>query len=175
MSNIKQMSIEQLCAFVSNHLQADDIPVVLVGGACVSIYSDNNYQTADIDFIERYDTRRKDLIASLEKIGFTEKNRYFEHPDTDYFLEFPSGPISVGNEPINDFAVVDTQFGKLVLLTATDICKDRLAAFFYWQDEQSLTQAINIASNNDVDIENIAQWAESEGMLEKFARFVSAL
>lgn len=175
MPNLSEMSIKQLCAFVSNHLQEDGIPVVLVGGACVTIYSNNKYQTTDLDFVERYDTRRKALRASLEKIGFTEKDRYFEHPDTVYFLEFPAGPISVGDEPIHDYAEIDTEFGKLVLLSATDSCKDRLAAFYHWRDEQSLSQAINIASDNGVDLENIREWSEAEGMLEKFARFNSEL
>ena len=175
MPDISKMSIKQLSAFVSSHLQGDGISVVLVGGACVTIYSNNNYQTTDLDFVQRYDTKRKDLSASLTKLGFTEKNRYFEHPDTLYFLEFPAGPISVGDEAIHEFSEVETEFGTLLLLTATDICKDRLAAFYHWRDEQSLTQAINIASENNVDLENIKKWSETEGMLTKFDRFRSAL
>ncbi len=174
MPSIAGMTTEQLCAYVSNHLQEEGISVVLVGGACVTIYSGNRYQTTDLDFVERYYTKRKDLIASLEKIGFTERDRYFVHPDTRYFLEFPSGPISVGDEPIHDYAEIETEFGKLVLLSATDICKDRLAAFYHWRDEQSLSQAINIAAENEVDIENIKRWSEAEGMLDKFERFISA-
>ncbi len=167
------MTIEELCAQVSNHLHKEDIPVVLVGGACVTIYSGNEYQTRDLDFVQRYDAKRKDLTTSLAKIGFTEKNRFFEHPDTDYFLEFPSGPISVGGQAIHDFSEVDTEFGKLILLTVTDICKDRLAAFYYWQDKQSLQQAINIASDNDVNINDIEEWSSKEGMSDKFEQFKS--
>ncbi len=128
------MTTAELCAFVSSHLLADDIAVVLVGGACVTIYSDNKYQTTDLDFVQRYDVKRRNLAASLAKIGFSEKNRYFKHPDTAFFLEFPSGPISVGNEPVHEFAQLETEFGNLVLLTATDICKDRLAVLYrFWR------------------------------------------
>lgn len=175
MPDISKMTIAELSAFVSNQLLEDDIPVVLVGGACVTIYSDNKYQTTDLDFVQRYDTKRKDLAASLAKLGFYEEDRYFKHPDTEYFLEFPTGPVSVGDEPVHTFSEVETEFGSLVLLTTTDICKDRLAAFYHWKDEQSLQQAINIASDNDVDIRNIEKWSEAEGMLEKFERFKSSL
>jgi len=169
------MTITELCAFVSDHLHKENIPVVLVGGACVTIYSGNEYQTRDLDFVQRYDAKRKELASSLAKIGFTENNRYFEHPETDYYLEFPSGPISVGDQAIHDFSEVDTEFGKLILLTATDICKDRLAAFYHWQDRQSLQQAINIALDNDVNIDEMEEWSNKEGMLEKFDLFKSGL
>ncbi len=165
----------ELCAFVSNYLSGEGMPVVLVGGACVSIYSDNEYQTRDLDFIQKYSVKRKGLAKSLSKIGFTERNRYFEHPDTDYFIEFPTGPIAIGDEPVHHFVELDTPLGPLVLLSATDCCKDRLSAFYHWRDEQSLQQAINIAKDNDVDLKEIKRWSEQEGMQEKFARFIAEL
>jgi hypothetical protein len=64
---------------------------------------------------------------------------------------------------------------KLILLTATDICKDRLAAFYHWQDRQSLQQAINIARDNDVNIDYIKEWSDKEGMSDKFGLFKSGL
>jgi hypothetical protein len=100
MKNVKAMSLEELAAYVSTHLEQHNIPVVLVAGACVSIYSDNQYETSDIDFVEPYHTQRSALKAALEQIGFHEKNRYFVHPNVEYFLEFPPGPLAVGDEPI---------------------------------------------------------------------------
>lgn len=47
---IAAMTLPELAAFVCSHLGQQGIPVVLVGGSCVSIYSDNRYQTADLDF-----------------------------------------------------------------------------------------------------------------------------
>lgn len=96
------MPLAELAAYVSSHLENRDIPVVLVGGACVSIYSDNRYQTQDLDFVERYHTNRKALKSALADIGFVEKNRYFVHPEACYFLEFPSGPPAVGDEPVGE-------------------------------------------------------------------------
>lgn len=162
MITLKNKTLKEIAAIVSSHLKADGISVVLVGGACVSIYTDNQYQTKDLDFVELYDSKRKELKASLLKLGFTENRRYFVHPDTDYFVEFPSGPVSVGDEPIHSYHTLGTSFGTLVLLTATDICKDRLAAYLYWSDRQALEQALNIAKDNDVDIENIKDWARRE-------------
>lgn len=47
----QKMDIKKLAAIISDHLKKNDIDVVLVGGACVSIYSDNKYLSYDIDLI----------------------------------------------------------------------------------------------------------------------------
>ena len=102
MKPIKDMSLGELAAYVCTHLKMNGIPCVLSGGACVTIYSENQYQSYDLDFIERLYTSRKEVNAALAKLGFVEGNRYFRHNDTDYFIEFPSGPLSIGSEPVKN-------------------------------------------------------------------------
>jgi hypothetical protein len=175
MSAISTMPLAELAAFVCSHLESCDIPVVLVGGACVSIYSHNRYQTSDLDFIERHHTNRKALKAALAEIGFHEKNRYFVHPDASYFLEFPSGPPAVGDQPIQEPSVKRLESGVLRLLTPADCIKDRLAAYFHWNDQQSLQQAIWVAEKTGFDLQEVEAWAAQEGMAEKFGGFKKAL
>ncbi|GAH21312.1 unnamed protein product, partial [marine sediment metagenome] len=47
----QKVGIKKLAAIISAHLQKNGIEVVLVGGACVSLYSDNQYMSYDIDLI----------------------------------------------------------------------------------------------------------------------------
>lgn len=70
MKAIAEMSLTELAAWVSGHLAERGIPVVLVGGGCVSVYSENRYQTSDLDFVERDHTRHRLLRAALAEIGF---------------------------------------------------------------------------------------------------------
>lgn len=175
MKPVAGMSLQELAAFVCSHLQQHDIPVVLVGGSCVSIYSDNRYQTADLDFVERYHTRRAALREALALIGFVEENRYFVHPDTAWFLEFPTGPLAVGDAPVRELNEVATDTGVLVLLTPTDCIKDRLAAWFHWRDRQALQQAVWVAQRHAFNREDVREWSAREGMAEKFEEFVAAL
>jgi len=51
MKKIKDMILGELAAFVSSHLKQHGINAILSGGACVSIYSSNQYrsETSDID------------------------------------------------------------------------------------------------------------------------------
>lgn len=175
MKAIAAMSLQELAAFVCSHLQRHDIPVVLVGGSCVSIYSDNRYQTADLDFVERYHTKRAALRTALADIGFVEENRYFVHPDTAWFLEFPTGPLAVGDAPVHTLNEVTTDTGVLVLLTPTDCIKDRLAAWFHWRDRQALQQAVWVAQRHAFDREDVRAWSAREGMAEKLTEFLAAL
>ena len=62
-------------------------------------------------------------------LGFEEKGKYFVHKETKYFIEFPSGPLGVGDSAVKDIANIETKYGVLKLLTPTDCVKYRLAAY----------------------------------------------
>ena len=58
------------------------------------------------------------------------------------------------------------------LITPTDSVKDRLIAYYAWNDDRSLEQAILVAINNDIDLENVKAWSEKEQELEKYEHFL---
>lgn len=172
---IKDMDLKELGGFICDALIAKDIHVVLSGGSCVEIYSRGEYSSWDLDLINRYNEQYKKIHNVMQKLGFTEHNKYFIHEDTKYFIEFPSGPLGVGDAPVEDIAEIDTEAGVLRLLTPTDCIKDRLAAYYHWDDEQSLQQAVWVAEQNDYDLVSIKEWSLKEGADEKFANFVKQL
>jgi hypothetical protein len=63
----------------------------------------------------------------------------------------------------------------LKLLSPTDCIKDRLAAYYHWNDRQSLEQAILLYRSNEVDLKEIRRWSKIEGMIEKYQVFVKLL
>ena len=93
------------------------------------------------------------------------------HKDTKLFIEFPSGPLGVGDAPVEDIAEIDTEAGVLRLLTPTDCIKDRVAAYYHWDDEQCLQQVIWVADQNKFDLESVKEWSQKEKSLEKFQIF----
>jgi hypothetical protein len=171
MKEIRQMSLGELAAYVCSHLESRNIRVVLSGGGCVAIYAAKRYVSMDLDFIDRLPTTRRKLKQELAEIGFTEERRYFVHPETEYFLEFPSGPLAVGNEPVAVIDELQLETGTLRLLSPTDCVKDRLAAFSHWNDRQCLQQAVWVAQGRDVDWNEIERWSRREGELGKFEIF----
>ena len=101
--------------------------------------------------------------------------RYFSHPDTELLIEFPPGPLSIGYSPVSRIQTMIIGNSTLNLLTPTQCVMDRLAAFYHWDDTQSLKQAILVAALHDVNMEYIAEWSRQAGMNELFNRFKADL
>jgi hypothetical protein len=112
----------------------------------------------DLDLIDLLHTTRRQLRQVLAEIGFTE-------------LEFPSGPLAVGNEPVSKIDEIHLETGILRLLSPTDCVKDRLAAFYHWNDRQCLQQALWVALEHGVDWNEIDRWSRREGAVEKLEVF----
>jgi hypothetical protein len=100
MKLIGNMTRLELAAFVSDAFRRNGINVVLSGGSCVSIYSKEQYVSMDLDFVNAGFAKRSDIINVMNSLNFIEENRYFKHPDTEIFIEFPPGPLGVGDEPV---------------------------------------------------------------------------
>ncbi len=103
-------SIHEVGSIVCECLLANGIQAVLSGGAVVSIYTQNEYESKDLDFISSADI--KAIASALEKIGFTKTvGRHFTHAQTIYFVEFPSPPLAIGNTPIKEWV---TQLDRFI-------------------------------------------------------------
>lgn len=168
MKSIKQMTQLEVGAFVCSHLNELGIDVVLSGGASVSLYSKNKYISKDIDLVDVYSISRRKLISAMKEIGFVEQNRYFKHPESSYIVEFPPGPLTVGDEIVSKTNNIKFSTGILKVISPTDCVKDRLAAYYHWGDRQSLAQAVLVAKENKIDSEKIRRWSQKEGKQKEF-------
>ena len=175
MKKIKNMSQVELAAFIQDALQADGIPVVLSGGSAVSFYSSNKYVSKDLDLINAGFARRSRIKSVMENLDFSEKGRYFIHPETTFFIEFPDGPLSVGEEPVKEISEFELSTGTLRVLSSTDCVKDRLCAFYFWNDLQGLEQAVLVAKSQKVDLKEIKRWSKVEGKEKEFKAFTDKL
>jgi hypothetical protein len=166
------MSPEELAAAVCQALRTAGITVTLTGGACVAIWSSGKYASNDLDFIEEGPVSRQQLIQALRPLGFRPgKGRHFDHPQHDMFVEFPAGPLMVGNERVLKTVQRRTDAGTLRLLSPTDCVKDRLAAYFHWDDRQALDQALLVAGEQRIDLPEVRRWSRQEGHESKFEVF----
>jgi hypothetical protein len=168
MKLLEEMTQTELCTYVQAHLKEKGITVILSGGLSVSIYSSGKYVSKDIDLVNVYSVRRREIIDVMNDIGFNEVGRYFKHPKSKYIVEFPPGPLTVGEEPIKQVNEISCSTGLLKVISPTDCIKDRLAAYFHWGDRQCLSQAIMVADQQDIDIQEISRWADGEGKLQEF-------
>lgn len=175
MKQIKKMTQLELAAYVHSHLREQGVDVVLSGGASVSFYSGNKYVSKDLDLINIRLVKRQKIKSVMEEIGFQERGRHFVHPDSEFIVEFPDGPLSVGGEPVKTINEIEFSTGTLRVISPTDCVKDRLAAFYFWGDRQCLMQAVWVTMDNKVDLNEVERWSKAEGKLQEFQTFKNML
>jgi len=175
MKSIKDMSSSELAAFIQDHLKLNGIDVILSGGACVSFYSNDKYVSMDLDLINIYFAKSRHIRDAMKEIGFIEEGRHFKHPDTQFFVELPPGPLAVGGEPVKKIDEFELETGKLRLISTTDCVKDRLAAYYHWKDLQCLEQACLVAAHSKINLEEVENWSKNEGKEKEFWHFKDKL
>jgi len=154
----------EVAAIVSRALEDAKITATLSGGAAVTIYSDNAYQSADLDFVSS--ERNKVIEKVINRVGFRQSgsSRMFEHPESDWYVEFPPGPLGFGDTYVDaqELPKLDTVYGQIRIITPTLCIIDRLAAYWYHMDRQTWDQAIEVAKRQEIDWEYVYSWAKSE-------------
>lgn len=175
MKPVAKMTQGELGAFIQSQLREKGIEVILSGGAAVAIYSNNKYVSKDLDLINVYGVNRRKIRDTMTTMGFYEEGRYFRHRDSQFLVEFPPGPLAIGEEPVKQIVEKKLSTGVLKVISPTDCVKDRLAAYYHWGDQQSLLQATLVAKRNKVDVGEIRRWSLVEGKLEEFERIKGRL
>ncbi len=178
MKAIKHMTQAELAAYVQTYLRGKGINVVLSGGAVVGIYSNGQYVSKDIDLVNAQFASDQRIEEAMQELGFQrvgKHGRHFEHPESEQVVEFPSGPLSLGDAKVEELNEIRFATGILMTLSPTDCIKDRLAHFYHWKDYQCLRQAILVAREHPIDLDSIREWSENEGMKIKFNEFLKQL
>jgi len=109
---------------------------------------------------------------ALGNLGFRFVGDHFEHRSSSYFIEFVGDQVLIGDEPIETWQTVSDERGQLRVLSGTDSCRDRLAAFYHFGDRSALAQALAVARATQVDWGVIERWSRDEGHEERCAEFL---
>ena len=92
----------------------------------------------------------------------------FEHPRSNWYLEFSPAPLSFGSTYVDpsQCASIDTGAGKLRIITPTQSIMDRLIAAAVWNETQSLEQALLVAESqrDNIDWGELDRWVTHEGI-----------
>ncbi len=172
---MRDSSLPEVALAVGGALRRHGVRAVLTGGACVSIYTDGTYVSRDVDFVIQNAPTQAQVDDALAELGFRRNGDRYIHEAVSFYVEFPPGPLAVGG----DFNVRPVELpapdGPVLALSATDICKDRLAAFYHWNDYQSLTHAVAIASRQQLDLARLRRWSRDEGKQEEFDEFIKQI
>lgn len=99
----------------------------------------------------------------------------YTHRLSPFSVDFPAGPLAVGDELIATWDTLREGEHLLHILSPTDCVRDRLAWFFYGRDHSALEQAVAVARQGRVDMAVIKDWAEREGQKVRLHQFLSRL
>lgn len=164
-------ALETVAVVVGGALAARGIRAVLTGGACAGIYSGGLFSSQDVDFVLEGRVDLATLDAAMASLGFARSGNRYVHSESPFWVEFPRGPLGVGGDLDVQPVSLRASNRTTLALSATDSCRDRLAAFFHWSDRQSLAVAVEIARRHEVDLARIRRWSESEGHRTRFEEF----
>jgi hypothetical protein len=147
----ERSGVRQVAATVSKVLAEAGIRAVLTGGGCASIYTNGVYKSVDLDYVLQSSVSQSRLDDAMAKVGFERRGNQYFHPRSEFYVEFPPGPLAIGG----DYRIVPIELNiagsSIVALSPTDSCRDRLAAFLHWRDQQNLETAVQIAFRREVD------------------------
>jgi hypothetical protein len=160
---------------VGDALRRAGIHAVLTGGACAHLYTAGRHQSVDADFIVGSPASRAEVDLAMRKVGFVRKGDRYVNARSRYYVEFPRGPLAIGNDYRIRPVEWKTAHGRTLILSATDSCRDRLAAFYHWGDRQSLRVAVRIAAAHRVSLAKIRRWSIAEDARDGFEQFANEL
>lgn len=164
-------TLREVIQAVSGTLRRHGIEAVLTGGACASLHSRGDYLSQDLDYIIRNSVTRAQLDTAMATLGFSRAGAEYRHREVPFFVEFPRGPLAIGDDDLVEPVVIRVGNVRVLTLSPTDACRDRLSAFYHWKDLQSLRVAAAIARRQPVDLDTIRRWSIREGQAEAFAQF----
>lgn len=108
-------------------------------------------------------------------LGFERRGNTYRHPEVEFVVEFLPEPLAIGADTSIRPITLRLPGGSLTALSATDSCRDRLAAWYHWRDAQSLRVAVMIAATRRVDLKKIEAWSRAEGHVPGWERFRAEL
>ncbi len=165
---------EDLAAIVVKQLAEHGIDAVLVGGAVVSIYTNNKYQSNDLDFISPASQRKIELAMS--DLGFESRGKDFVHKITPLTVEFPTGPLGIGDDvPIKPEGTMKVHGVTVKMFSPTQSVMDRLINYYLFDDRQCLEQALWIVEKQPIDLAKIEAWSARERQEQKYQIFLNRL
>ena len=111
----------------------------------------------------------------LEGLGYVLTGQQYAHPANPFTLDFPPGPLMVGDDVITEWDTWEEGDQLLHIISPTDSVRDRLAAYLHWNDATSLEVALAVARQQTIDMNVIEAWCKREGRPERFATFARRL
>lgn len=147
---------------------------MICGGAAVSIYTGNENDSSDIDFVSAAD--RKRIERALMSIGFEKsKSKNFSRAGTRITIELAGSFPMIGDSYVARPGTIAPKGEEIKIFTPTQTVMDRLSHFILWHDRQALRHAVEVARRHPIDLADVEAWAAKEQATPKYEYFLAEL
>jgi hypothetical protein len=170
-----ESSLEDVCFAICTALAHAGTVAVLTGGSAATFYAPQSYQSRDADFIITFSSNPARAGRALRELGYHETGGTYHHSRNIFTVEFPPGPLAIGNDLLSCYDTVHRGREILHVLSRTDCVRDRLASFYFFGDRSALAAAIAVALSGRVNVSSVGRWSDKERETSRFAEFYEAL
>jgi hypothetical protein len=142
-----------------------------IGKAAPSVY-----QSEDLDFVLTFGS--EDAAAArtaLESLGYQLKHAMFFHDVSHFTVEFPAGPLRIGNDSVDDIRTVQRGEESVRIIGPTAVVEDRLLKFAAWDDFSALSAAVGVGRSEEFDLDAVRAFMLREGAGVFAKRFAEAM
>ncbi|HEY0614595.1 MAG TPA: hypothetical protein VGC96_08130 [Candidatus Elarobacter sp.] len=161
---------------VGTALATANVDAVLCGGSAATFYAPNAYQSEDLDFVLSFGSEDAPTArTALESLGYRLTNAMFFHERSHFTVEFPRGPLQIGNDFVDDIRTLHRGDESLRIIGPTAVVKDRLLKFAAWDDFSALGAAVGVARSEEIDFDAVRSFMRREGTGAFSQRFTEAL
>jgi hypothetical protein len=156
------LSLAEVAAIVGAELAKAGVRACVVGGSSITVHAPEAYVSHDIDLAILTGIDRRTIEGVLRTIGYVRQGRSFVHPESQWTIDIVADTPYIASRPITTYASVATNFGPVCTYELEDAIADRIAAFLFWNDSQSLDVAERFVAKRARDI----RWRKLTAALE---------
>lgn len=150
-------------------------PPIIVGGEAVELYTQGSYTTGDID-IKSPKTITEDI---LKEWGFDKRERSWSYTSLDIYVDWLGESLDEGSDAekrVINLKIADKYEVRIVSIE--DLIIDRLNAYKWWKDEDSLMWAkvlvqVKAKMNESLDLDYLNKRAKDEEIEELLKEVVN--
>jgi hypothetical protein len=100
-------SLEDVCFAVCTALHIAGTVAELTGGSAATYYAPAAYQSGDADFIIKFSIDATSAADAIRNLGYRETGGSYFHHENLFTLEFPPGPLAIGDDLVARGGPVD--------------------------------------------------------------------
>lgn len=102
----RDSSLREVAFAVCTALDRVGVTAVLTGGGAATLYAPEAIQSFDLDFVLEVYSDEKLPGKALEELGYRREGHDYRHRASRFQLEFPAGPLAIGDERIERWATL---------------------------------------------------------------------